>query len=151
MIYIDTSAFYAVFDQDDANHQKAQKTWTELVERREILVCNNYVLVETNALLQHRFGIRVVIDLQKIIPLIQIEWITPELHRIAVESLLSAHLRNLSLVDCSSFATMRHLGIEKAFAFDHHFQQQGFDRLEPAASHAVSTVVDKAGFLNSFS
>ena len=25
------------------------------------------------------------------------------------------------------------------------------DRLEPAASHAVSTVVDKAGFLNSFS
>ena len=127
MIYIDTSAFYAVFDQDDANHQKAKKTWTELVERREILVCNNYVLVETNALLQHQFGIRVVIDLQKIIPLIQIEWITPELHRIAVESLLSANLRNLSLVDCSNFATMRHLGIEKAFAFDHHFQQQGFD------------------------
>jgi ABC-type dipeptide/oligopeptide/nickel transport system permease component len=30
-------------------------------------------------------------------------------------------------------------------------QRRTFDRLEPAASQAVSTVVDKAGYLNSFS
>jgi len=126
MIYIDTSAFYAIFDQDDANHPRAQKIWTRLIESQEAIVCNNYVLVETYALLQHHFGIRAITDLQKIIPLIQIDWITSEHHRLAAAALLAANLRSLSLVDCSSFETMRRLGIEKVFAFDNHFRRQGF-------------------------
>jgi uncharacterized protein len=127
MIYVDTSAFYAVFDQDDANHPRAQKVWTSLIESQEAMICNNYVLVETYALLQNRLGMRAVADLQSILPLIQIDWCTAEHHRIATAALLSTHLRALSLVDCSSFETMRRLGIEKAFAFDNHFRQQGFE------------------------
>jgi len=127
MIYIDTSAFYAIFDRADAHHSRAKKTWTRLVEAQETLVCNNYVLVETYALLQHRLGVMAVVDLLKILPLIQIDWITAEQHRIATTSLLSSPTRALSLVDCSSFETMHRLGIEKAFAFDNHFRQQGFD------------------------
>ena len=127
MIYIDTSAFYAIFDIDDTNHKKAKKIWAALINSRETITCNNYVLVETNALLQHRFGISAVLDLQKIMPLLLIDWISPEHHRLALSSLLSANLRDLSLVDCSSFETMRRLGIEKVFAFDDHFRQQGFE------------------------
>jgi predicted nucleic acid-binding protein len=70
---------------------------------------------------------RAVADLQSILPLIQIDWVTADQHRLAAAALLSAHLRVLSLVDCSSFSTMRRLGIEKAFAFDNHFRQQGFE------------------------
>lgn len=51
MIYMDTSAFYAIFDEDDANHPQAQKIWTRLIESQEDIVCNNYVLLETDALL----------------------------------------------------------------------------------------------------
>jgi predicted nucleic acid-binding protein len=127
MIYVDTSAFYAIFDQDDGNHSRAQKIWKMMIESQEALVCNNYVLVETYALLQNRLGLRAVSDLQKIIPLIEIDWVTEEQHRLAITALLSANLRSLSLVDCSSFSSMRRLGIEKAFAFDNHFRQQGFD------------------------
>ena len=127
MIYIDTSALYAIFDSGDANHKKAKNIWVALINSQETIACNNYVLLETNALLQHRFGINAVLDLQKIMPLLQIEWITPEHHRFAISSLLSANLRDLSLVDCSSFETMRHLGIEKVFAFDDHFRRQGFE------------------------
>jgi uncharacterized protein len=127
MIYIDTSAFYAIFDKDDTNHKKAKKIWAELINSQEAITCNNYVLVETNALLQHRFGISAVLDLQKIMPLLQIDWMTSEHHRFAISSLLSANLRDLSLVDCSSIETMRRLGIEKVFAFDDHFQWQGFE------------------------
>jgi len=127
MIYVDTSAFYAVFDQDDANHPRAQKVWTSLIESQEAMICNNYVLVETYALLQNRLGMRAVADLHSILPLIQIDWCTAEHHRIATAALLSTHLRALSLVDFSSFETMRRLGIEKAFAFDNHFRQQGFE------------------------
>jgi predicted nucleic acid-binding protein len=127
MIYVDTSAFYAIFDQDDGNHSRAQKIWKMMIEGQEALVCNNYVLVETYTLLQNRLGLRAVSDLQKIIPLIEIDWVTEEQHRLAITALLSANLRSLSLVDCSSFSSMRRLGIEKAFAFDNHFRQQGFD------------------------
>jgi predicted nucleic acid-binding protein len=127
MIYIDTSAFYAIFDIDDTNHKKAKKIWVGLINSRETITCNNYVLVETNALLQHRFGMSAVLDLQKIMPLLQIEWITLESHRFAIYSLLPANLRDLSLVDCSSFETIRRLGIEKVFAFDDHFRRQGFE------------------------
>ena len=127
MIYIDTSAFYAIFDIDDINHKKAKKIWVSLINSQKTITCNNYVLIETNALLQHRFGISAVLDLQKIMPLLQIDWITQEHHHFAISSLLSANLRDLSLVDCSSFETMRRLGIEKVFAFDDHFQRQGFE------------------------
>jgi predicted nucleic acid-binding protein len=60
-------------------------------------------------------------------PLLQVEWITPEHHRLATLALLSVNLRDLSLVDCSSFETMRRLGVEKVFTFDDHFRQQGFE------------------------
>jgi predicted nucleic acid-binding protein len=60
-------------------------------------------------------------------PLLQIEWIKPERHRLIISSLLSANIRDLSLVDCSSFETMHRLEIEKIFAFDDHFRGQGFE------------------------
>jgi predicted nucleic acid-binding protein len=38
-----------------------------------------------------------------------------------------AHRRGLSLVDCTSFAIMRRQAITRAFHFDRHFQEQGFE------------------------
>jgi predicted nucleic acid-binding protein len=35
--------------------------------------------------------------------------------------------RTLSLVDCVSFEVMRRTGIRKAFAFDRHFQDYGYE------------------------
>ncbi len=42
--------------------------------------------------------------------------------------MLAANRRQLSLVDCVSFAAMRELGIEHYFAFDQHFDEQGFTK-----------------------
>jgi predicted nucleic acid-binding protein len=41
-------------------------------------------------------------------------------------ALLTAGRRELSLVDCVSFACMRRLGITRALHFDRHFKEQGF-------------------------
>ena len=48
------------------------------------------------------------------------------LHRSGVGALLSASRRDLSLVDCVSFEVMRTSGINTVFAFDKHFNEQGF-------------------------
>ncbi len=55
-IFIDTSAFYALLDRDDANHKNASRIWKEILGNKNILVTSNYVLVESFALIQHRLG-----------------------------------------------------------------------------------------------
>ena len=47
--------------------------------------------------------------------------------RAAAGAVLAAGRKELSLVDCVSFQTMRELGVRSAFCFDKHFREQGFE------------------------
>jgi len=127
ILFVDTSAFYALFDKDDANHNKAKKAWTDILGFDNTIITSNYVLVECFALLQHRHGLQAARSFQEdVLPIINVEWIKETSHRAAVSALLAASKRKLSLVDCVSFETMRSLGIKTVFAFDPHFADQGF-------------------------
>jgi predicted nucleic acid-binding protein len=128
-IFIDTAAFYALLDRDDENHPKAKKAWGEFIYPENTLVTSNYVLVETFALLQSRLGFSAARGFQEdVVPILQVEFVTFEIHRLGVAALLSASRRELSLVDCVSFEVMRDLGIKTAFTFDAHFREQGFSK-----------------------
>jgi len=59
--------------------------------------------------------------------MVRIEWVDEVVHAQAVSSCIAADRRWLSLVDLSSFETMRRLGIRSAFTFDRHFRQHGFE------------------------
>ena len=127
-IFVDTSAFYALLDRDDKNHQKGKKAWREILEGDSTLVTSNYILVETLALLQSRLGLEAVRGFQEdVVPILKVEFVTPDMHRAGTAALLAAGRRGLSLVDCVSFEVMRDLGIKVAFTFDTHFKEQGFD------------------------
>ena len=126
-IFIDTSAIYALLDRDDIEYKKAKKIWIDLLHSENILITSNYVLVESFALIQNRLGLEAARGFQEdIIPLINIEWISPDTHKSGVSALLAASKRRLSLVDCISFEVMHNLGIKTIFAFDPHFAEQGF-------------------------
>ena len=47
-------------------------------------------------------------------------------HHAAVGMLFAVARKNLSLVDCVSFETMRLFGITAALTLDKHFKEQGF-------------------------
>lgn len=127
IIFIDTSAFLAILNKDDTNHPTAKNLWNDLLYSENIIISNNYVLVESFALIQRRLGIEAVRVFQEdILPLINIEWINAETHKSGVSAMLTASKRNLSLVDCVSFEIMRALGIKTVFAFDPHFAEQGY-------------------------
>jgi len=127
MIYIDTSALLAVLDQKDINHSTAQKAWLGFLEAGELLLTNNYVLVESIAIIQNRLGLKTVRRMiSELTPVIQIEWLNSAQHESAINDVLTADRRKLSLVDCASFETMRRLQIESVFTFDDHFKEQGF-------------------------
>ena len=103
------------------------RVWKDLIEQETSLVCTNYVLVEAFALIQHRLGISAVRTLDDdIVPMLNVHWMTEADHQAGLAALLTAANRRLSLVDCASFETMRSLGIQAAFAFDRHFEEQGF-------------------------
>ena len=126
-IFVDTSAFFALLDKDDANHKKAKEIWNKILNPENVLITTNYILVESFALIQHRLGMDAVMGFQEdILPIINIEWITSGVHRSGVSALLAASRRKLSLVDCISFEIMRNSGIKTIFNFDSHFEEQGF-------------------------
>ncbi len=125
-IFIDTSAFLAVLDKDDSNHAKAAPFWEQVVSRGDLLLCHNYILVETSALVLRRLGTEAVrVFEQDIVPILRLVWVTEDIHFAAVSALLAASRRSLSLVDCTSFEVMRRTGVRTAFAFDRHFAAAG--------------------------
>jgi predicted nucleic acid-binding protein len=126
-VFVDTSALLAVLHAGDLNHSRAARTFRGLIEAKEDLVTTSYVLVETTALLQHRFGLPAVRGFQDdIVPVLGVVGVDAELHGDGTAALLTAGRRELSLVDCVSFACMRRQGIARAFHFDRHFREQGF-------------------------
>jgi predicted nucleic acid-binding protein len=128
VIFVDTSAFYALSCAEDRNYSQAVRIWESLMREENNLVTNNYVVVESISLFQNRFGIdRVRTFLTKLVPILNVEWVDEEQHTAAINHILSANRRNLSLVDCSAFETMRALGIDTVFTFDEHFREQGFN------------------------
>ncbi|MBU2609554.1 MAG: PIN domain-containing protein [Chloroflexi bacterium] len=128
VIFVDTSAIFAFISERDCNHESARKAWNNFSQVGELLISNSYILVECIALLQSRLGLEAVELFQaEMMPCLQIEWLDADQHDIAINNVLSAHRRNLSLVDCSAFETMRRLGIDTVFTFDPHFAEQGFN------------------------
>ncbi len=127
MTFVDTSAIYAVLDRDDHEHNLAKQTWGLLLNSQETLLTSNYVLVECCALAQHRLGLEAVRVIEEDMrPMMKVQWVDEQVHRIAIAAVLAARRRKLSLVDCSSFEVMRQREVRRAFAFDKHFVEEGF-------------------------
>ena len=130
-VFADTSALLAVLDRSDERQGVARRTWEVLLDGTHTLLCHNYVLVETSAVLTRRIGIEAVRVFEgDVRPVLRLVWVTPEIHEAAVAAQLAARRRALSLVDCVSFEVMRRTGLRSAFAFDPHFREFGYDTVE---------------------
>lgn len=129
-ILVDTSALLAILSVRDAAHKIAKPTWDRLILEDVSLYTHNYLIIEASALIQNRLGMNAIQDLHRnILPMLEIEWITRQQHREIINTYLLANRRQLSLVDCASFEIMRRHGIRKAFTFDKHFAEQGFETI----------------------
>lgn len=128
LVFCDTSALYAVANRDDESHVAASRIWTRLVEEEQLrAITTNYVVVETFSLAQRRRGLRAARAIAEALhDCIEVAFVDEDLHRAAIDECLQRRRRTVSLVDYVSFAFMRRLGIQVAFAFDRHFAEQGF-------------------------
>lgn len=126
-VFVDTSALLALLVSDDRRHVEARDAFDRL-ERGLVALCSSsYVLVESYALLQRRIGLDAVrVMREHLAPLLQIVWVDRELHDAALERVLVDQRRQVSLVDAVSFQIMARRGIPRAFAYDQHFVEAGF-------------------------
>jgi predicted nucleic acid-binding protein len=131
-VFLDTSAIYALLVPEDEEHERARAILRSLDQTDVELVSSSYILQESVALLQSRIGISAArLFQEKVLPVLGVEWITKDLYDRAAAALLAASKRNVSLTDWTSFEVMRKRGIQRAFAFDGHFEEQGFKLLSP--------------------
>jgi predicted nucleic acid-binding protein len=118
-LFVDTSIWYAAADRSDAGNLKAKA----VLSRGEPLVTTDHILVETWTLIRHRLGRRPA----------ERFWEGIRQGAATVESVGAADMdsaweigkaygdQDFSIVDRTSFAVMRRLGIERAASLDDHF------------------------------
>jgi predicted nucleic acid-binding protein len=126
-IFVDTSALFALLDEDDLHHAEAGLIYRGLLGAAD-LVTSNYIHVEAEQLVRRRLGARAAVRLlDDLLPPIETVWIDEPTHRAAVAA-QRAGASSVSLVDQASFVVMRAAAIEVAFAFDADFEAGGFRR-----------------------
>jgi predicted nucleic acid-binding protein len=126
MIFLDTSAIYAMADQADPQHGCARERFQILLDAGERVLTHNYVLVEAMALIQSRLGMAAALKFARDCRAFEIEWVDEATHEEAVRRLGRAGKRRISLVDQVSFLVMQRRGVNVALALDPDFELEGF-------------------------
>jgi uncharacterized protein len=127
-VFIDTSAFVALRNAAEAEHEPARAALAELLADGVALFTSNYVFAETYTALMVRVGRGEAIEWGRrfraggAVELVRAdEEIETDAWRI-----LDGHEDKLwSYVDATSFALIEREGNGEAFAFDAHFGQRG--------------------------
>ncbi len=133
-IFIDTSAWDAIEDSNDRNHELALIFKDDLQDNC-LLITTDYVLDETYTLLLLNIGYeRTVAFQQHIIKLVKagilrVIHVSSTIYEEAWDVFQRFNVdKKWSFTDCVSYAVMKQLDIDTVFAFDCHFEQMGFNR-----------------------
>ncbi|MGH2974580.1 MAG: type II toxin-antitoxin system VapC family toxin [Solirubrobacterales bacterium] len=127
-VFVDTSAFVALRNSAEAEHERARAALAALIAEGVALFTSNYVFAETYTALMVRVGRGEAIEWGRrfrdggAIDLVHLDRPTEER---AWEILEGHDDKRWSYVDATSFALLERDGSEEAFAFDVHFSQRG--------------------------
>jgi len=128
-VFIDTSAFYALMDWRDKNHEKALKIRDSLRGRDMRLHSSNYIFDESVTLIRTKLGFDAALNFGNKIrhsKAVKMLKVTEEVENTAWEIFCRYKDKELSFTDCTSFALMEKFGIKNAFAFDEDFERVGY-------------------------
>lgn len=131
MIFVDTSAWFALLYEKAAQRPEATAAFEEIERGRfGMPVTSDYILDETFTLLRQRASLAHVTRFAELLRN------SPSVRRLRVgettfdESLKLMQSRpdkKWSFTDCTSFVLMRETRIARAFTWDHNFVEAGFE------------------------
>lgn len=135
MVFMDTSAFYALAARADANHGVAQRAYEKLLSEGVLFVLTDHVLAESATLIRRKLGYQAaqgfleLIEDGEAIRLFDVIDVDKSLVGLAKEIFRKEADPKLSFVDALSLAVMRVRRIRRFFAFDRHFERAGFQNV----------------------
>lgn len=128
-VFVDTSAWFALYSKGDEAHSRASRFWKELRRKSARLLTTEHVFSESITLMRARKGYLAACRLGNFIlnsRIVEIADVPAQTRGRAWEVFIKYSDKDFSFTDCTSFVVMRELGITDAFAFDDHFAQMGF-------------------------
>ncbi len=132
--FVDTGAFAALYCKNDDHHQEAKEIWFQLKQTNSMLYTTRDVISETITLVRRRVGFEQALICGNDLwgsPVLEIIHPARNHDMFAWEFFQKYSDKELSFVDCLSFAVMKELRIHRAFAFDKNFTQVGFEIIRP--------------------
>jgi len=127
-VFVDTSAFVALRNAAEAEHERARAALSALLAEGAALFTSNYVFAETYTALMVRVGRSEAVEWGRrfraggAIELVRLD---QDVESDAWEILERHDDKRWSYVDATSFALIERDGGGEAFAFDAHFSQRG--------------------------
>jgi predicted nucleic acid-binding protein len=131
-MFVDSGAWIALLQESDTHHIAALAVRGRLVQQRTRLITTNFVVAETHALLLRAGYAPAVAFLRKMTAgqMATVIRAETEDEAAAREIIYQYTDKKYSLADAISFAVMARLGITRAWSYDQHFKQCGWQVLE---------------------
>ena len=129
-LFVDASAWIALFNKDDRYYEKAMAFWEQIPEARLHLVTNDYVMDETYTFLRKsQNGLNRAIQAYEVVEksgLIELVEVNDDYRRRGWLLFTKYTDKVISFTDCVCFAMMHELGVYQVFSFDADFARAGF-------------------------
>lgn len=129
-IFIDTSAFIALYFTDDDFHGKAVKILKKLRAKQAALITSNFILDEAYTFFRAKTNKKTAIGFAEFLAentdIIKIIRVTVGDEQEAFKYFEALDGKGVSFTDCTSFALMKRLKIKRVFTFDKDFAKAEF-------------------------
>lgn len=130
-IFVDTSVLVALNNIEDPTYSRAFQISKKIFSKNLELVTSNHIISETLTILSQKVAHQTAIDFKELwVPKMEVVHIGEILEETAFEIFKKLTSKNVSFVNCTSFALMKEFGILTVFTFDKDFKKQGFKILE---------------------
>ncbi len=123
-VFIDTSAWAAIVDENDKHHQEAVNYFTYLIVNKITIVTNNVIVDETIDYLKSEFGVDTAKKFNEIVNesiinvKLRMDWISRRERKLALNSFLKDKTSDLGLRYYYILATLKKKKIDIIFTLD---------------------------------
>jgi len=123
-VFVDASAWVALTNRRDRNHQEAVQIFRRLLESSTLLITTTWTSYEALTIVKSRLGYSQaerLWDRVKSRAVVDLIWIDEPIERESLKVFWRYKDKMWGVVDCSSLVVMKSVGCRQAFAYDGHF------------------------------
>lgn len=128
-IFVDTSAWVAYFDEDEARHRDAVQGLEAIRTQRCGMVISDFIFDEVVTTILGRAGHQMAVSAGVFLvtsSAVDLVWLDKDSKLNAWEYFKKHDDKGYSFTDCTSFVLMKEMSLTRCLAFDRHFEQAGF-------------------------